>query len=85
MAGSLNAPSSLNIDEQIRSVEVELGPDYKDSCIITYEEGKSIGVIMPHIEPRTLNEGRMFYFGLTPEERGKERISALTSVVGLEK
>ncbi|WP_423808617.1 hypothetical protein [Pontibacillus yanchengensis] len=26
---------------------------------------------MPHIEPGTKNEGRLFYFGLIPSERGK--------------
>ncbi|OAT81894.1 hypothetical protein A6P54_10290 [Bacillus sp. MKU004] len=71
MAGSLNAPSSLNMDEQMRSVEVELGHDYKKSCMIAYENGAPIGVIMPHIEPGTSEEGRLFYFGIIPSERGK--------------
>ncbi|WP_077325017.1 hypothetical protein [Virgibacillus siamensis] len=73
MKGSLNAPSSLTMDEQLRSVEVELGPKYKDSCIVAYEEGKAIGVIMPHIEPGLKQEGRIFYFGLVPEVRGLEK------------
>jgi hypothetical protein len=71
MEGSLNSPSSLNIDEQMRSVEVELGPNYKKSCMIAYENGAPIGVTMPHIEPGTLEEGRIFYFGILPSERGK--------------
>ncbi|GAA0596476.1 GNAT family N-acetyltransferase [Virgibacillus siamensis] len=77
MEGSLNAPSSLNIDEQMRSVEVELGPGYKDSCIVAYEGENPIGVIMPHIEPGTKEEGRIFYFGLIPEERGKGKSKPL--------
>jgi hypothetical protein len=71
MKGSLNAPSSLNINEHMRSVKVELGSNYKKSCIIAYDKGKPIGVIMPHIEPGTSKEGRIFYFGLIPSERGK--------------
>ena len=77
MEGSLNSPSSLNIDEQMRSVEVELGPYYKKSCMIAYENGAPIGVTMPHIEPGTLEEGRIFYFGILPSERGKGKSKLL--------
>src|SRR5699024_44732 len=77
MQDSLNAPSSLNIDEQMRSVEVELGRNYKESCIVAYEKGNPIGVIMPHIEPGTLEEGRLFYFGIISKERGKGKSKLL--------
>src|SRR5699024_12338374 len=70
MQDSLNAPSSLNIDEQMRSVEVELGRNYKESCIVAYEKGNSIGVIMSHIEPGKLEEGILFYCVFIPNERG---------------
>jgi hypothetical protein len=71
MEGSLNAASSLNMDEQMRSVEVELGMNYKKSCMIAYENEAPIVVMMPHIEPGTSEEGRLFYFGIIPSERGK--------------
>jgi hypothetical protein len=71
MKGSLNSPSSLTMDEQIRSVEVELGQDFKKSCMVACENSRPIGVVIPHIEPGTLKEGRLFYFGLIPEQRGK--------------
>lgn len=71
MKGSLNSPSSLTMDEQIRSVEVELGQGFKKSCMVACENSRPIGVVIPHIEPETLKEGRLFYFGLIPEERGK--------------
>ncbi|SDK36105.1 GNAT family N-acetyltransferase [Sediminibacillus albus] len=77
MEGSLNEPPSLSIDEQMRSVEVELGPSYKKSCMAAYENVRPIGVIIPHIEPGTLDEGRMFYFGLVPRERGKGKSKIL--------
>lgn len=70
MAGSLNAPS-LKVEEQMESVKIELGSSYKESCIIAYEGEKPIGITIPHIEAGTLEEGRIFYFGLIPEERGK--------------
>ncbi|MCM3124502.1 MULTISPECIES: GNAT family N-acetyltransferase [unclassified Mesobacillus] len=77
MKGSLNSPSSLNVDEQMRSVELELGPNYKKSCIVAYDNGNPIGVIMPHIEPGTSEEGRLFYFGIIPSERGKGKSKLL--------
>ncbi|XXM72531.1 GNAT family N-acetyltransferase [Lysinibacillus sphaericus] len=71
MKDSLNSPSSLSIDEQMRSVKVELDPDYKKSCMAAYENNQPIGIIIPHIEPGTNNEGRLFYFGLVTKVRGK--------------
>ncbi|WP_085524234.1 GrpB family protein [Tuberibacillus sp. Marseille-P3662] len=65
---SLNSPSSLNIDEQMKSVKFELGQSYKDSCLVVYEGEFPIGVAMPHIEPGTQEEGRLFYFGLIPSQ-----------------
>lgn len=77
MEGSLNAPQSLNMDEQMKSVKKELGPGYVDTCLTAYENGIPIGVVMPHIEPGTKKEGRIFYFGLMPEERGKNKATVL--------
>ncbi|MGR9048313.1 GNAT family N-acetyltransferase [Halobacillus faecis] len=77
MEGSLNAPQSLNMEEQMKSVKKELGPGYVDTCLTAYENGTPIGVVMPHIEPGTKGEGRIFYFGLVPEERGKNKAAAL--------
>ncbi|MFD2923591.1 GNAT family N-acetyltransferase [Halobacillus naozhouensis] len=77
MKGSLNGSSSLTIDEQFRSVEKELGPDFRHTCQMVYEKGRPIGVVMPHIEPGTAVEGRLFYFGLIPDERGKGKSKAL--------
>ncbi|MET3194122.1 GNAT family N-acetyltransferase [Gottfriedia sp. OAE603] len=73
MAGSENRTSSFSIDEHLNSVKSLLGPNWKKSCIAFYEENKPIGISIPHIEPGTLDEGRLFYFGLLPAERGKGR------------
>ncbi|RWZ58804.1 GNAT family N-acetyltransferase [Halobacillus fulvus] len=70
MTGSSNASSSLNMKEQMASVKKELGPGYEKTCLVAYERGEAIGVVMPHIEPGTKEEGRIFYFGLVPEARG---------------
>ncbi|MGP4076234.1 GNAT family N-acetyltransferase [Halobacillus sp. K22] len=79
MEGSLNASAYLSMDEQIESVRKELGSSYIDTCNVAYEDGKAIGVVMPHIEPGTEDEGRMFYFGLVPEARGQGKSSILYS------
>lgn len=77
MRGSLNAPSSLTMEEHMKSVTVELGDSYTDTCIAVYEGNQPIGVILPHIEPGTVDEGRLFYFGLIPDERSKGKSKIL--------
>lgn len=77
MKGSLNAPSSLSMVEHMNSVSIELGESYKDSCIAIYEGDQPIGVMMPHIEPGTVDEGRLFYIGLIPDERSKGKSQML--------
>lgn len=71
MSGSENASSSLSMDEQLDSVKSELGEEWKKSCNAIYLVERPIGIAITHIEPGTVNEGRLFYFGLLPEERGK--------------
>ncbi|SDL94344.1 GNAT family N-acetyltransferase [Sediminibacillus halophilus] len=73
ISGSLNATSNLSMEKQMESVKSELGNRYKDSCLVAFEEKKPIGVLMPHIEPGTEKEGRLFYFGLVPDERNKRK------------
>ncbi|SDZ99040.1 GrpB domain, predicted nucleotidyltransferase, UPF0157 family [Thalassobacillus cyri] len=77
MIQSLNASSSLDMDGHMQSVKGELGEDYRSSCLIAYENDLPIGVVMPHIEPGTTDEGRLFYFGLVPEARGKGKSKRL--------
>ena len=71
MNGSENRTSSLSMEEHLNSVKSLLGSNWKNSCIAIYEGNKPIGISIPHIEPGTMDEGRLFYFGLLPEERGK--------------
>lgn len=71
MIGSLNASSTLSIEKEFMGMKSELGLDYEKSCLMAFFEKKPIGITMPHIEPGTFDEGRLFYFGLLPEYRGK--------------
>ncbi|WP_261134416.1 hypothetical protein [Bacillus sp. Marseille-Q3570] len=69
---SLNAPPSLSIEKEFEGMKTELGPNYIKNCLIAYHEKVPIGITIPHIEPGTIDEGRLFYFGLVPEYRGKK-------------
>ncbi|GGI18055.1 GNAT family N-acetyltransferase [Gottfriedia solisilvae] len=77
MEGSLNRKSSLSIEEQLNSVKTLLGSNWYKSCIVIYEGCKPIGITIPHLEPGTKEEGRLFFFGLLPDERGKGRSAQL--------
>ncbi|KGX87123.1 GNAT family N-acetyltransferase [Pontibacillus marinus] len=71
MSDSENEPSTLSMEQYLDSVKSELGDSWKETCKVVFLEGKPLGVTMPHIEPGTNDEGRLFYFGILPEERGK--------------
>jgi len=71
MSGSANRPSSLTMEQHLLSVKSELGEDWEKSCQVFYLQNNPVGISIPHIEPGTMNEGRLFYFGLLPEVRGK--------------
>ncbi|MFG6147149.1 GNAT family N-acetyltransferase [Halobacillus sp. B23F22_1] len=73
MSGSLSSDSPLHMEEQMKSVKKEIGPSYKKTCMTAFENEEPIGVIMPHIEQGTKEEGRLFYFGLRPKFRGQYR------------
>lgn len=76
-ADSPNVSSMSTIGEQMQNVMKELGPSYKNTCQVVYKNARPIGVVMPHIEPGTDDEGRLFYFGLIPCERGKRKSISL--------
>lgn len=69
--GTLNASSTLSVEKEFIGMKSELGLDYAKSCLTAFIDNKLIGITMPHIERGTVDEGRLFYFGLLPEYRGK--------------
>jgi hypothetical protein len=77
MLESGNRPSILNVDEHLHSVQTELGKGWEKSCIVFYDKNEPIGLSIPHIEPGTESEGRLFYFGVMPYYRGKGIASQL--------
>ncbi|KSU84348.1 MULTISPECIES: GNAT family N-acetyltransferase [Fictibacillus] len=75
--GSDNAASTLSMEQHLQSVKQELGSGWKYSCRIFYKDHQPIGIAIPHIEPGTTNEGRLFYFGVFPSARSKGTGSTL--------
>ncbi len=71
MYASDNSPTSLTMDEHLNIVKNEIGENWSKSCNVIYLEDKPVGISIPHIERGTVDEGRLFYFGILPEERGK--------------
>ncbi|WP_163970441.1 GNAT family N-acetyltransferase [Oceanobacillus halotolerans] len=59
-----------NMAQLLQNMKDELGVSYEHSCFIAFKGEKAIGVVMPHIEPDTAEEGRIFYIGVIPPERG---------------
>jgi hypothetical protein len=71
MIGSHNKSSSLSMDQHLMSVKSELGASWRKSCRVFFQKEMPNGISIPHIEPGTEDEGRLFYFGILPEARGK--------------
>ncbi|SDN87889.1 hypothetical protein SAMN05518871_10886 [Psychrobacillus sp. OK028] len=69
--GSANKNNLFSISQIMESLERELGENWRDQCFIFSQNGMNSGISIPHIEEGTTDEGRMFYFGVVPEQRGK--------------
>ena len=70
-SGSANKNTKQPIAQVMSSLESELGPEWRKHCYYFLKEGGFAGISIPHIEMGTKEEGRLFYFGVVPELRGK--------------
>lgn len=70
-SGSANKNNLFSIEQIMEAFLNELGPNWRNHCHIFFREGEPLGVSIPHIEHGTTEEGRLFYFGVTPQHRGK--------------
>lgn len=71
MEQSANRASSRSIENQLDDVKALLGEKYKDSCRIIYEENIPVAMTIPHLEPGSDGEGRIYYVGTLPAARGR--------------
>lgn len=76
-SGSANKNKLFTIMQVLESLENELGPEWRSSCFIFRKSGEPVGLSIPIIEQGTVDEGRLFYFGIVPEWRGKGYGAAL--------
>lgn len=70
-SGSANKNNLFSIEQIMESLPNELGSDWRKHCFIFSQDAQLLGISIPHIEPGTIDEGRIFYFGVAPEHRGK--------------
>ncbi|HSO57669.1 MAG TPA: GNAT family N-acetyltransferase, partial [Paenisporosarcina sp.] len=70
-SGSANKNNLFTMKQIMESLENELGNNWRSNCNIFKKDGQPIGISIPVIENGTDDEGRLFYFGVVPEKRGK--------------
>ncbi|WP_158234666.1 GNAT family N-acetyltransferase [Lentibacillus sediminis] len=78
--GSANKNEQQKVDEVMDSLERELGPNWREHCYYFQKDEVMLGIGIPHIEMGTQDEGRLFYFGVAPEARGRGVGSALHKI-----
>lgn len=69
--GSANKNKQQPIEEVMTSIKRELGEAWMDNCYYFTQDDENVGIAIPHIEPGTVDEGRLFYFGVDPNRRGE--------------
>lgn len=70
-SGSANKNKEQTIQQVMQSLRQELGENWRSNCFIFTFHNAVIGLSIPHIEMGTVDEGRLFYFGVVPEFRGQ--------------
>lgn len=70
-SGSANKNNLFSIEQIMIAFLNELGTNWRNHCHIFFKEEEPLGISIPHIEDGTIEEGRLFYFGVVPEHRGK--------------
>ncbi|EJQ13321.1 hypothetical protein IE3_02220 [Bacillus cereus BAG3X2-1] len=64
-------------DQFVNMMEQEIGGRWKEHCLTAIANEEPIGIVIPHIEKGTLEEGRLMCFAVVPNMRNKEYEAAL--------
>ncbi|KMN44751.1 GNAT family N-acetyltransferase [Bacillus sp. LK2] len=64
-------------DQFVHMMEQEIGGQWKEHCLIAVVGEEPIGIVIPHIERGTIEEGRLMYFAVAPNMRNKGYEAAL--------
>lgn len=68
---SANKNTKQPIEQVMNSLKNELGSEWRNHCYYFTKDDTLIGISIPHIEMGTVDEGRLFYFGIVPSLRGQ--------------
>lgn len=79
-AGSANKNAPQKKEQFLDSLKRELGEQWREHCLYFINDRDYAGIAIPHIEMGTMDEGRLFYFGVVPEWRGKGMGSAIHKI-----
>ncbi|MFH7832920.1 GNAT family N-acetyltransferase [Bacillus luti] len=58
-------------EQFVNMMEQEIGEQWKEHCLTVVVGEEPIGIVIPHIEKGTLEEGKLMYFAVTPNTRNK--------------
>ncbi|HHT7239107.1 MULTISPECIES: GNAT family N-acetyltransferase [Bacillus] len=58
-------------DQFVNMMEQEIGGQWKEHCLTVILNEKPIGMVVPHIERGTLEEGKLMYFAVAQSMRNK--------------
>ncbi|HGH7182814.1 GNAT family N-acetyltransferase [Bacillus cereus] len=64
-------------EQFVNMMEQEIGEQWKEHCLTASVDEEPIGIVIPHIERGTLEEGKLMYFAVTPNMRNKGYEAAL--------
>lgn len=61
----------IDYDQFVNMMLQEIGGQWKEHCLTASVDDKLIGIVIPHIERGTLEEGKLMYFAIAPTMRNK--------------
>lgn len=61
----------IDYDQFVNMMLQEIGGQWKEHCLTASIDEEPIGIVIPHIERGTLEEGKLMYFAVAPNMRNK--------------
>ncbi|KXY44440.1 GNAT family N-acetyltransferase [Bacillus mycoides] len=61
----------IDYDQFVNTMLQEIGGQWKEHCLTASIDEETIGIVIPHIERGTLEEGKLMYFAVAPNMRNK--------------
>ena len=61
----------VDYNQFVHMMKQEIGEQWKEHCLTAVASEEPIGIVIPHIEKGTLEEGKLMYFVMAPNMRNK--------------